>query len=268
MCGHFFDHGVGKIIAKVAPIAAAFIPGVGPLASAALTAGVGALSSKLQGGSWGDALKGGALSGIGALAAPVAGNLFSSAFPETAGSLGINGGYNTAFGQGFGGAASSGLAPIGEELAQGFGANAPSLYTGFGQAGADVPGALEQSFADPAVADWSGSSAYSPDSSNAPSTGLSAIGDKIKAKPLEALSAALTIGNSLQPTGTQTQSDILKKQQADEAKQAQFSADTIRMLNSAQTGRAPVTPSISDYYTYGQRPEQLYFNRVNSPITY
>ena len=36
MCGGWFKHGIGSIVAKALPIAAAFIPGVGPLASAAL----------------------------------------------------------------------------------------------------------------------------------------------------------------------------------------------------------------------------------------
>lgn len=54
---------LGSIALKAAPIAAAFIPGVGPLASMAINAGTSALSKKLAGGSWKDSLISG---GIGA----------------------------------------------------------------------------------------------------------------------------------------------------------------------------------------------------------
>jgi hypothetical protein len=54
---------LGKAALKVAPIAAGFIPGVGPLASMAIGAGTSALSKKLEGGNWKDALKSGAIGG-------------------------------------------------------------------------------------------------------------------------------------------------------------------------------------------------------------
>jgi len=54
---------VGKVALKAAPIAAAFIPGVGPLASMAISAGTSAAAKKASGGSWKDALLAG---GIGA----------------------------------------------------------------------------------------------------------------------------------------------------------------------------------------------------------
>lgn len=54
---------LGKIALKAAPIAAAFIPGVGPLASMAIGGLSSGASSKLEGGSWKDALLSG---GIGA----------------------------------------------------------------------------------------------------------------------------------------------------------------------------------------------------------
>lgn len=81
--------GLGGILRVVAPVAALAIPGVGPLASAALSAGAGALATKITGGSWGDSLKAGALSGLGGLAAPVIGGALSSAFPETTAALGL-----------------------------------------------------------------------------------------------------------------------------------------------------------------------------------
>jgi hypothetical protein len=47
---------LGKIALKAAPIAAAFIPGVGPLASMAIGGATAAASKKAGGGSWKDAL--------------------------------------------------------------------------------------------------------------------------------------------------------------------------------------------------------------------
>ena len=58
-----FFKGLGKAALKVAPIAAGFIPGVGPLASAAIGGLASGASKKLEGGSWKDALVSG---GIGA----------------------------------------------------------------------------------------------------------------------------------------------------------------------------------------------------------
>ena len=57
----FFLGGLGKILKKIAPIAVSFIPGIGPVASAALGAGMGALS----GGGLKGALIGGATGAIG-----------------------------------------------------------------------------------------------------------------------------------------------------------------------------------------------------------
>ena len=64
---------LGKVALKAAPIAAAFIPGVGPLASAAIAGATSAASKKAEGGSWKDALLSGGISagtgyGLGKLA--------------------------------------------------------------------------------------------------------------------------------------------------------------------------------------------------------
>ena len=59
---------VGKFALKAAPVAAAFIPGIGPLAAGGIGALSGALSKKWDGGSWGDALNSGIKSGIGSYA--------------------------------------------------------------------------------------------------------------------------------------------------------------------------------------------------------
>jgi len=64
-----FWSALGKGLLKIAPIAASFIPGVGPLASMAIGAGTGALSKKASGGSLKDSLLAGGLgaaSGYGA----------------------------------------------------------------------------------------------------------------------------------------------------------------------------------------------------------
>lgn len=54
---------VGRVAARVAPLAANFIPGVGPIAGALISAGAGAADAKLSGGSWGDAAKNAGMSG-------------------------------------------------------------------------------------------------------------------------------------------------------------------------------------------------------------
>lgn len=54
---------LGKGLLKAAPIAASFIPGVGPIAGMAIGAATGAASKKLSGGSWKDAAMAGAEGG-------------------------------------------------------------------------------------------------------------------------------------------------------------------------------------------------------------
>lgn len=55
--------GIGKVALKAAPIAAAFIPGVGPLAAMGIGAATKGISSKLSGSSWKGALGNAALGG-------------------------------------------------------------------------------------------------------------------------------------------------------------------------------------------------------------
>jgi hypothetical protein len=54
---------IGKVALKVAPYAAMAIPGVGPLAAMAISAGTSAASRKLEGGSWKDAALAGGIGG-------------------------------------------------------------------------------------------------------------------------------------------------------------------------------------------------------------
>jgi hypothetical protein len=58
--GGFFSK-LGGILKVAAPIAASFIPGVGPMAAMAIGAAGNAAGTKMQGGSWGQALGGAAL---------------------------------------------------------------------------------------------------------------------------------------------------------------------------------------------------------------
>lgn len=54
---------LGGALKFAAPIAASFIPGVGPIAGALISAGANAAGTKMQGGSWGDAALAGAVGG-------------------------------------------------------------------------------------------------------------------------------------------------------------------------------------------------------------
>jgi hypothetical protein len=55
---------VGKAALKAAPVAAMFIPGIGPVAAGAIGGISGLLSKKIEGGSWGQALQKGVMSGL------------------------------------------------------------------------------------------------------------------------------------------------------------------------------------------------------------
>lgn len=100
---------------------------------------------------------------------------------------------------------------------------------------------------------------------------LGSVLSKIKSNPLGALGSAVTVGNALQGgkvAGTQSQDQILSQMQQKQAQDARFSQQVINQLNNATSGRKPVPPSITDYYTYGTRPEAMFFDKVNTPITY
>jgi hypothetical protein len=61
---------LGKGLLKLAPFAAAAIPGIGPIASMAIQGGLGAANAKTSGGGWKDALLG---AGVGAAGAKLGG---------------------------------------------------------------------------------------------------------------------------------------------------------------------------------------------------
>ena len=75
---------LGKLLKTVLPIAVSFIPGVGPIASAALQAGAGAAAGALDGGGLKGALVGAA---GGALGAPGVGDAVSKTVGSTLGSV-------------------------------------------------------------------------------------------------------------------------------------------------------------------------------------
>lgn len=75
---------IGKLLKTVLPIAVSFIPGVGPVAGAALRAGAGAASGALDGGGLKGALVGAA---GGALGAPGVGDAVSKTVGSTLGSV-------------------------------------------------------------------------------------------------------------------------------------------------------------------------------------
>ena len=88
---------LGKIGRIAAPIAASFIPGVGPLAAMAIGGGLGAADKKLSGGSWKDALiSGGIGAGTGYLGAKIPGIGPSDGVVKNA----VSGTANKALGQG------------------------------------------------------------------------------------------------------------------------------------------------------------------------
>lgn len=273
--------GWAKILKQVAPaLAASFIaPGLGGLLASGLGVAAGAGTSALGG-----ALLGGGINGamgqnplLGALEGGIGGYASGGGFGD------IAGGIKDTFGDiqsGLGIPDLGGSSPA--NLA---GAPNGALSALGGSPNADILGSLHSSIADLGNASYAptGLNALAGLGSAAPAvSAASAAGDagsgllsgllkKVESKPLEAIGTLLTVGNALQGSkveGTQSQSDVLAQQQADKAKQAQFSADTVRMLNSASSGRSPVNPSISDYYTYGSRPEATFFNKVNTPITY
>lgn len=251
--------GFGKFLRKIAsvalPIAASFIPGVGPLASAALTAGAGALGTKIGGGSWGDALKMGALSGLGSFIAPTIGKAFSSQFPETAAALGI--------GQSGGLAQISGLAnPTSSGLAQGA-KSAVNYGTTFGPAGGTLP--------------WqAGYTATALPWQTASSGGLSAIADAIpttssimdfakdNALPL-ALGAA-----SLMSSADQTDPNAASQRLLDEqkAKDAEQSALWSGVINSNDVNRTQTDTSGIDWNNYGSGGSNKFFDNVNPTKQY
>lgn len=111
--GGFFK-GLGKGLLKVAPIAAAFIPGVGPLASMAIGAGTGALSGGINGGKKGALIGGlmGGATGAAGSALKGAGGVMHMGINGIPG-VGVSSGLPTDFISKLGGGLGSGIPNIG-----------------------------------------------------------------------------------------------------------------------------------------------------------
>jgi hypothetical protein len=73
------------ILGKVLPMATAFIPGVGPLMAAGISAAASGVGSKMQGGSWGDAIK----SAAGGAASSALGSALNKAGSSVFGQRGV-----------------------------------------------------------------------------------------------------------------------------------------------------------------------------------
>lgn len=262
--------GWAAVAKQALPIAAAFIPGLGPLASAAVGAALGGGLGKAQGGSWGDALKGAAVGGI-------SGYVGGGGFGDIKSALGLDGllgdslsTADNAFLNSAKSAAANGTTGL-SALPSGTQSFLDSLSGGGGIE--NISDALAH--ADPSLVSKSAASgAGGLDalfSKLSPESLLSTAVDKLTNSPLQSASALATLGSALtgnKVNGTQTQDQILQQMQHDKAAQAAQSAKFIQGINNASTGRTPITPAITDYYSYGSRPQASFFDQVNTPIAY
>jgi hypothetical protein len=92
---------------------------------------------------------------------------------------------------------------------------------------------------------------------------LSQLGSAISNNPLQAIGAALALHNSLSPDlkGATTQQQVQDQIAAQKAQDERTNQNVLASLNSPGLDRHQVTPQI-DYYHYGQRPEQSFFDTV------
>lgn len=245
---------VKKILPAALPIAASFIPGVGPLGMAL----AGAAGGALGGGGLKGALLGGALSGLGA-------GMFGSA-PGTTG-IGVYDSLNNSIYS-----AMSPLQSIGTSISNGVSDLFSPLKSLFGGGtisstpGVVTDSVLKQSFPNQAAADAARAAAGITTAGASESPGLfSQLMDKITNPSISDLAtgaALLSALNPQQPEGTLSQADIIARMDADRAKQDASNAKFIAGLNSAPLQRTQTNPAI-DYYNYGSRPEALFFDDVN-----
>lgn len=243
-----------KLLRKAAPIiqvAAPFIPGVGPLAAAAISAGV----TKLSGGDWGDALKSGAMSGLGSLAGSALKGGLAQAFPETMSSIG---GFTDSLGLG-----TMGLGGLGQ-AAQGASTDLPwlagsSASTAAGgawvppwQGGVELPWQMAGGAAAPAAMPSSGSL-------------FGGVVDFAKNNPLLVGGGALALMAGQSQANAAEDADQLAREQI--AKQ-----DNINAQNLDQWRQVLLKPGINrnlldvggeDFSTYGMRPSRKFFDNIN-----
>lgn len=150
-----------------------------------------------------------------------------------------------------------------------------SLIDSFANSQGATPGGLnENSLLSPSVQKELG---LTSDGSGSPLSSIFGSGQGSASSSPSTISSILkTIGNvgpllsAIHPTtypGTQSQTQI-QNQLGTQAQQAQNNNTAfLSALNSKALDRGPLTPNI-DYYTYGSRPEQLFYNDVNPKINF
>lgn len=255
---------IGKVVKKVAsvalPIAASFIPGIGPLGMAL----AGAAGGALGGGGIKGALLGGLTSGLGA-------GMFGAAPAASQGGIfgNLNNSiYNTLSPlRSIGSSISSGIGDAISPLSKIFDSGASATHSA-----APISGGITSR--NLPILSASKNAAYSPgsfmshfDKVAQPVSSGSGIGDFISDLFPSSLgdfgklaSLAQSIGGAnASPKGTQSQQDILNQMNADKEKISQQNANFMQALNSAPMQR-PMNTAPVDYYSYGSRPEFSFFN--------
>lgn len=245
-----------KPIAKIAlPIAASFVPGIGPLGMAA----AGALGGALGGGGLKGALLGGALSGLGAGvfgSAPAQG---SSIFSQANNSV-----YNAlsplrSIGNSITGGIKDLVSPLGL-FGGGTSSATPAAISSGGSLIKSLPGQAAINAGKAAAGVANSFSGLSPSvvANTAADSGI--FGTGLGLKDIATGLTLLQAVNPQQPEGTLSQKEIMDRMDADRAKQDASNAKFIESLNSpAPLNRTQTRPNI-DYYSYGSRPEELFFD--------
>lgn len=189
-------------------------------------------------------------------------NLFSGA-PSDVASDGLN------VGQFYDGDVPSGAASLGDDAASGLSGGSsfgtPSdVSSAFSQAAGGAP-SLDSSGIDSMLASAPGSSASGSGGI------LNNLVNKISSNPLQALTlAGLVAQNALPAKGSLSAGKALGIAQNQQQSQANTASNFVNSLNGASLNRTPVNPGLStqDYYTYGSRPEQLFYSNQTTPIPF
>lgn len=192
-------------------------------------------------------------------------------------SLGLSGAGSDGLLSNIFGSAPSGESAFSGAASQGFGDDADQVFQGFGANGANVPGAVETGFGDlgsAAPSSYTGS-AFAPAGSSSSSGGASGllgkVADKVTSNPLTALTlASLVAQNALPAKGTMSAGKLQGIAQNQQASQVNTANNFVGGLNNASLNRSAVNPGLSqaDYYTYGSRPEQLFYNNQTTPLNF
>ena len=251
--------GLKRVASVALPIAGSIFGGpLGALAG-------GAIGTKLGGGSWGDALTSGLLSGATAGLLGGGGSLFDGATTGLGGLF--NAGNNAVFD------ALSPLRQLGSNLFSSVGNSLSNTQLGsllglsnsgaapiqLGSISASDLGPL-QKITSKGPLPWLNEAA-SATGTAAQKGILEQLKDSIMNPGMRDLTSLAGIVNMLNPDpGLRTQQEILREMQESKAKQQRDNERFVASLNSAPLQRAQTNPNI-DYYTYGQRPEQMFYDR-------